>query len=222
MRRRAASRLDAPRRIVIVTAHPDDDIVFAPYLYDRCVRGGATCTILVMTAGEGGQCALPEGCAPGLGEVRMAEMARAAALLNLRLVQWRHPDVFDVSQWGNRDALITLLRDAIAREQPDMVLTFNPSHGTTGHPAHRFVGQLVLDTGAKNVWLLDTVAQFQGNGFSFSPFAPGAHAFIAREMWDALVRDAETHRSQFTVEQVEALRNTPQEQRVVWLTRGDR
>lgn len=216
-RRAAASLLDAPRRILVITAHPDDDVVFAPYLHDRCVRGGAACTILVLTAGEGGQCALPEGCAPSLGDVRMAEMARAAALLNLRLIQWRYPDVFDVTQWGNRDALIAALHDVILLERPDRILTFHPDHGTTGHPAHRAVGQLVLDTGAKNVWLLDTVARFEGNGFVFSPFAPGAHAFFARDHWEALVRDAETHRSQFNAEQLESLRHIPEEQRVIWL-----
>ncbi|MEA2465353.1 MAG: hypothetical protein QOJ98_3100, partial [Acidobacteriota bacterium] len=50
--RSVASRLDRPRTIVIVTAHPDDELLLSPYLANRCVRGGATCTLLVMTTGN--------------------------------------------------------------------------------------------------------------------------------------------------------------------------
>ena len=76
---------DAARTILVITAHPDDEILIAPLLANRCIRGGASCSILVMTTGN----------AAGLGEIRVGEMTRAAALLNLRLTQWTYSDILD-------------------------------------------------------------------------------------------------------------------------------
>ncbi len=197
-------------RILVIIAHPDDEILAAPLLGARCVRGGASCAFLVLTAGENG------GTAPDLGTIRMGEMARAAALFNARLTQWTLPDAMGDfgTAWGDRAELVRRIGDVIALEHPDMILTFNPVHGSTGHPAHRELGQLVLDTGAKNIFFLETVA----NGFTLSNGAPDrAWVYFARDDWQWVVRDAETHASQFTPEQVETLRTLPEEQRRVWL-----
>jgi hypothetical protein len=43
--RAAASRIDSARTILVITAHPDDEILIAPLLANRCVRGGASCSI---------------------------------------------------------------------------------------------------------------------------------------------------------------------------------
>ena len=218
--RASRSVLDAPRRILFVAAHPDDETVIAPYLYDRCVAGGAECTMLIMTAGEGGQCALPSGCGPDLGIVRTGEMVRSAALLNLRLIQWHYPDVFDADErWsreaGGKDALVALLHDTIAAIGADTVITFDPGHGTTGHPAHRTIAALVL--ASTPAWQIETRAAFEGDNFTFSTDHPDqTSAFVAGASWNALVRTAETHASQFNPIQIESLRRIPQEQRMVW------
>src|SRR6185436_3730299 len=68
------SKLDSARRILIITAHPDDELLLAPLLAQRCVTGGASCSFVVMTVGEGG----------GDGAVRAGEMARSAAMFNAR------------------------------------------------------------------------------------------------------------------------------------------
>jgi LmbE family N-acetylglucosaminyl deacetylase len=210
--RSVASRIDNARRILIITAHPDDEILLAPLLADRCVRAGASCAFVVMTMGEAG----------GEGSVRAGEMARAAAMFHARLTQWSFPDVMtDVdATWSNGDhpALVHLLADVIALEHPDMILTFDPAHGSTGHPAHRAIGALVLETGARNVYLLETAARFIGSSFDLSNAAPDkAWVIFANEDWEYVVRDAETHASQFTPEQVESLRTLPLDERRVWL-----
>lgn len=198
--------LPRPARILVVVAHPDDEILMAPYLAQKCVRGGVSCSILVLTRGEGG----------GDPDVRTGEMARAAALLNARLTQWSFPDV--MGPWPERDALIRQIGDVIATEKPEMILTFDPAHGTTGHPAHRETGALVLATGAGGVYLLQTLAHFDGDRISLCTADPKAWQIDTGSDWeDYAVRDMEIHASQFTPAQVESLRALPPEQRKVWL-----
>jgi LmbE family N-acetylglucosaminyl deacetylase len=198
-----AVRAWVPRSILVITAHPDDEILLAPFLAAHCVDRHAACSILVLTRGEGG----------GDPDVRTGEMARAAALLNLRLMQWSLPDIME--PWPERETLVRQIGDVIASERPGMILTFDPAHGTTGHPAHRETGALVRDTGAPNVWFLETLARFEGDGFVLSPADPQAWAF--RGDWNWAVRDAAIHASQFTPAQVESLATLPAGQRLVWL-----
>lgn len=211
--RAVRSRVDQARRIVVVTAHPDDELLLAPLLAQRCVRGGADCSIVVMTEGEGG----------GDAGTRVGEMTRAAALLNARLTIWNFPDVLtDVAaRWathaGDRATLVRQLRDLLLAERADMILTFDPAHGTTGHPAHRELGALVLETEVPNVYLIETAARFAGDGFELSNAAPNrAWVLSANEDWSYVVRDAEIHASQFTPAQIESLRTLPPDQRKVW------
>lgn len=192
-----------PARILVVTAHPDDEILLAPFLAAHCIDRGASCAILVLTRGEAG----------GDPDVRTAEMARSAALLNLRLLQWSLPDT--AGPWPDRDAVVRLVGDVIAGERPEMILTFDPAHGTTGHPAHRETGAIVRDTGAPNVWSLQTLARFEGDAILLSSADPRAWAF--RGDWSYVVRAAEIHASQFTPAQVESLGTLPPGQRMVWL-----
>ncbi|MBV8520034.1 MAG: PIG-L family deacetylase [Acidobacteria bacterium] len=219
--RAPASRIDAARRVLVITAHPDDELLLAPLLADRCLRAGASCAFVVMTSGEHGACALG-ACVPDLGTVRRNEMARAAAMFGARLTQWAFADVMDdvdatwAAQAGGREVLVRQLADVIAAETPDLILTFDPAHGSTGHPAHRAVGQLVLDTGARNIYLLETLARFDGDGFVLGNASPDASVYVANDDWQFLVDDAVNHASQFTPAQVEHLRALPVEQRRVW------
>lgn len=211
--RSVASHILSARTILVITAHPDDEILIAPLLANRCLRGGASCSILVMTNGN----------AAGLGEVRAGEMARAAAALNLRLTQWTYSDVLSdvgavwAAEAGDRATLVRRIGDVIASEHPDMILTLDPSHGTTCHPAHRELGRLVLETGAKNLFFIETAAQFVGSGFELWNASPArASVYAANEAWQYAVELAGIHASQFTAEQVESLRTLPPEQRRVW------
>lgn len=205
--RAVASRVDTAQRILLFTAHPDDEILVSPLLANRCVRGGASCAIVVMTANE----------------VRAVEMARSAALLNLRLTQWAFSDVLtDVgaiwaAEAGGREVLVQRMRDVIEGERPDLILTFDPRHGTTCHPAHRELGRLVLETGAKNLFQVETAARFVGDGFVLRNASPvHAWTYVANSDWQYVARVAEIHASQFTAAQVESLRTLPAEQRRVW------
>ncbi len=221
--RATGSRLDHAGKILVVVAHPDDEVLLAPLLAQRCVRGGARCSFLVMTTGEGGDCVRPGGCAPDLGSVRAAEMAKAAALFHADLTQWAFPDVLTGvdAAWsthaGGRASLLQRLADAVALENPDVVFTFDPEHGTTGHEAHRTIASLLIEAQVEHLWMLETSARFEGDGFVLSNARPDrASVLFALDDWEWVALDAMLHESQFTAAQIESLRTIATDQRRVW------
>jgi LmbE family N-acetylglucosaminyl deacetylase len=191
--------------VMWIGAHPDDELLLAPLLGRTCAA--ADCTFLVMTRGENGACKLAGGCGD-LGALRSAEMQSAAASLHARVTQWSYAytmtDVDATWSAGDRAALVAQIADAVAGEHADVVYTFDPAHGSTGHPAHRAIGQLVLDAlGPARVRFVETLV----TGFAFSPARADAVEVDATADWHYLVEDARIHASQFAPADVEALAN---------------
>lgn len=197
-------------RLLWVGAHPDDEGLIAPILGPACAEHGNDCAIIVLTNGS---------------SVRASEAQRAAAALHARLTQWDLPDVFDVSLWGDRAALVARLAAAIAVESPTRIYTFDPRHGSSCHPAHREAGQLTLDavatlgSHAPAVILVETLIEraAQSRIVGFAPATPSASAINATASWHYLVEDAAIHESQFGAEQIAVLQSIPVSQRNVWL-----
>lgn len=221
-RRPAAGR--APfdtRRVLWIGAHPDDELMIAPLLGSLCIEAASQCSMIVMTRGENGPCALPGGCT-NLGSLREQEMRAAAAMFRADLTQWSYPDVmsgFDTA-WPH-DAIVAGLRSAIAIIRPAVILTFDPQHGSTGHPAHERIGTLVLEAvrGESDTWLVETAATLTDR-YHFACALPGrATSIDARSTWHYLTDDAALHASQFSNDIVASLRATPAEERVVWIAR---
>lgn len=211
-----------PDRILWIGAHPDDESLIAPILGPACVEGRDVCSMLVMTRGERGDCALPGGCGD-LGAVRSAEMQSAADLFRAHLTLWTFGDVMSdvIGTWsaeaGGRDALISRIQSLITAERPTIIYTFDPNHGSSCHPAHRAVGELVIEAAARlnpapRIMFVETVIQ---GSFVFSSATPDASWRSGG--WEYLIRDVLIHASQFTPEQMDALRRTPAEQQGVWL-----
>ncbi len=212
-----AARLRAvrsPVRLLWIGAHPDDEALVAPILGAACVEQINDCAILVLTSGS---------------DVRSAEVQRAGAALHAQVTQWDLPDVFDVSQWGDRAALVTKLAAFIVAESPARIYTFDPRHGSSCHPAHREAGQLTLDAvatlgaNAPPVTLLETLivrdAESQITGFA--PATTSATAIDATTTWHYLVDDAAIHESQFDAAQIALLETIPAGQRRIWLLPAD-
>ncbi len=199
-----------PVRLLWIGAHPDDEALVAPILGVACVERINDCAILVLTSGS---------------QVRSAEVHRAAAALHAQATQWDLPDVFDVSQWGDRAALVSKLASYIVSESPAVIYTFDPRHGSSCHPAHREAGQLTLDavatlgTHAPPVILLETliVRDAESRITGFSPATASATAIDATSTWHYLVDDAAIHESQFDAGQIALLQAIPADQRRVWL-----
>jgi LmbE family N-acetylglucosaminyl deacetylase len=199
-----------PVRLLWIGAHPDDEALVAPIFGPPCVERGNDCAFVVLTN------ASPQ---------RAAEFQRSAAALHARAIQWDLPDVFDVSQWGDRAALVSKLASTIAAEAPTVIYTFDPHHGSSCHPAHREAGQLTLDAVAtlgpnppavilvETLIVRDSASQIVG----FAPATPSASAIDATLTWHYLVDDAAIHESQFPPEQIAILRAMTAEQRRVWL-----
>ena len=225
------------QNILWIGAHPDDEVLASPFLGVACKESGARCTFLVMTRGEAGNCGLPEGCLPDLGTVRAAEMRAASEIFGAQLIQWRLPNTNaptpfaaemaweDVS--GGREELLSRIRGVIDAIKPTTIVTFDPAHGSTCHPEHRAVASLVLDAthgSDAKLLLIETRIQFLENGFLFSSAVqrPSLRLDGARKLspegrlpWDYLLLDVQQHRSQFTPEQIQLLREVPREQRYV-------
>jgi len=198
-------------RLLWIGAHPDDETLLAPLLGRACAENGADCSFLVLTRGEHGACALPGGCGD-LGALRGSEMQSAAAALHARLTQWSFPDVMTEvdATWsaeaGGRAALLSRIATAVEAEHPDVVYTFDPAHGSTWHPAHRELGQLVLDAiGPARVRFVETAV----TGFAFSAANAEAIEIDAAADWHYLVDNTRIHASQFSPADVEALMNAP-------------
>ena len=199
-----------PARLLWIGAHPDDEGLVAPIFGPACVDHGNDCAMIILTNSSA---------------VRTGEAQRAATALHSRLAQWNLPDVFDVSLWGDRAALVARLAAAIAAESPTRIYAFDPRHGSSCHPAHREAGQLTLDAvamlgpNAPAVILIETLIErdAQSRIVGFAPATPSASAIDATASWHYLVEDAAIHESQFDAGQLALLAAISPDQRRVWL-----
>ena len=236
-----------PGSVMFVGAHPDDETMAAPLLGRLCAEMGRRCSLLVATRGESGLCRLPGGCLPDLGTVRTREMQAAAALFGAALTQWDLPDLPGPdpetvrAAWAARSggdvALVMRIAGEIAASASQAVVTFDPRHGSTCHPAHRALGSLVLDALARlgsfapTAFLLETRVERleDAEAVRFSPFVPEdlrAFAFdatlarggaAAGTAWDFVIGDARAHPSQFDPTFLQALSLVPDSDREVRL-----
>jgi LmbE family N-acetylglucosaminyl deacetylase len=227
--------------VLWIAAHPDDEVLAAPLLSRLCLEEGLRCSFLVFTRGEKGDCFLPGGCRPDLGTVRAAEMARAAQLFHAGLTLWSLPDSgaapdgsagsWDVAA-GSHAALLASLRGVITQAHADLVLTFDPRHGTSCHPDHRAVGGLVHEAISTmrrppgTTYLLETRLVEQGSPVAvhFLPAASaaaGVFAFDGNPEWKTVNADVQTHASQFDARLRRAVSRVPPAERAVFLGPAD-
>ena len=205
-----AARMSDFSRILVITAHPDDESLFAPLLGARC---GVTsdCTLLVMTRGENGPCVLASGCGSDLAATRTSELTAAAALLHARLELWTLPDVMSdvVPAWGGVDALRARLTEAIEIANPTAILTFDPAHGTSCHPAHRALGAAVAEAaGNRRVFFIETRESLDGERYVLSraiDHASVSLVFDVSASWHFITDDMRVHASQFPETAIESV-----------------
>ena len=135
----------APKSLVAVFAHADDEGAAAPILA-RYAREGAQVYLVIATDGAqgGAHTSIPRG--QELARVRSEEAGCAAAALGIHApILLGFPD----AQLGNYMEDPTRLFQLTARVQgelqrlrPDAVITWGPD-GATGHPYHRLVSSVV-------------------------------------------------------------------------------
>jgi LmbE family N-acetylglucosaminyl deacetylase len=140
-------------RVMWIAAHPDDECFPGPLLARASIHYGNPLSLLVLTHGDGGECCRKEGCQPDLATVRGQEMRAVAeryrAALQLERF-WNAPlpvesfpkrhKIFDI--WRRQRDPVLVVAQAVRRFRPDLVLTFSPDVGATGHPEHQLASRV--------------------------------------------------------------------------------
>jgi LmbE family N-acetylglucosaminyl deacetylase len=218
----------APRILVAVLAHADDEGPIAPVLA-RYARAGVQVHMLVVSdgsagAGQQGRIPRPDGMPTGdaLATVREEEARCAAQALGIQPpILLGFPDG-KLGDYTADRSLIYRVTQRIAEElqrlRPDVVITWGPDGGT-GHPDHRIVSSIVTQlqrTGAPGVperlfyMSLPVESMHAMNRQRGAPplLVPKATHFttcvsFAPEDLAAAKRSMACHRTQFTPEVVE-------------------
>jgi LmbE family N-acetylglucosaminyl deacetylase len=149
------SRLEIPRRVLTIGAHPDDAEFGAGGTLSRWAEAGADITILVITDGSKGSWD-PDEDQDALVARRIAEQRAAADVLGARHCE--HLGYID----GELEYTMALRNDiavAIRRFTPDVMLTHDPWQRYQLHPDHRAAGMAAVDgavTARESLALVDS------------------------------------------------------------------
>ena len=156
-------RLDQPRRLLLVHAHPDDESIGQGATMARYVAEGAGVTLVTCTAGEMGEILVPElehlaaDRDDGLGEHRRGEIADAMEALGVTDHRWLggfgkyrdsgmqwHADgyaiaadtIHDNAFWAaDLTAAANDLVEVVREVRPQVLVTYD-EFGGYGHPDH--------------------------------------------------------------------------------------
>ena len=148
--------MNAERRVLLVHAHPDDEVIGSGATMAKYAAEGAHVTLVTCTLGEEGEVLVPELAhlasdkEDGLGEHRIGELADAMKALGVtdhRFLggpgRWRdsgmmgtpandRPDCF----WqADMDEAVGALVAVVREVRPQVVVTYN-ENGGYGHPDH--------------------------------------------------------------------------------------
>lgn len=149
----------APRRLLTVHAHPDDEASKGAALVAKYVNEGVRATLVCCTGGEAGDVLNPAMDRPevveNLAEVRAKELERSAGIIGFHRVERlgyrdsgmpdmeanRHPGNF----WNAplEEAAARLVR-IIREERPQVVITYD-ERGGYPHPDHIKVHQVTVE-----------------------------------------------------------------------------
>jgi LmbE family N-acetylglucosaminyl deacetylase len=134
--------IDTPRRVLVVTPHPDDAEIGCAGVVARWVREGAEVVYLLCTNGDKGS-SDPEMTSERLAAIREREQLDAARVLGVKeVVMLHHPDG---ELEDTREFRKEIVRE-IRRSRPDIVLCPDPFRRSYYlHRDHRITGQVTLD-----------------------------------------------------------------------------
>jgi LmbE family N-acetylglucosaminyl deacetylase len=140
-------------KILCVTAHPDDESVFAGGTLALLARRGAEVGILCCTRGEGGEAGEPPLAARAeLGAVRSDELRCAAHALgcgSVDFLPFRDPDIGPDNTLyafaGSTGDVVARMEACFTVMKPDTVITHGSS-GEYGHPGHLLAHQACLES----------------------------------------------------------------------------
>ena len=176
--------------ILAVSAHPDDETLFAGGSLAMYAKEGHAVHILETTRGEGGEVGEPPlATLENLGAVREQEVRKAAQALGARdifFLPYIDPHMEIGGTPRRIDAPIEEFSAAIAEHmaniQPDLVITHG-SNGEYGHPQHIYTHQ------ATRLALADTIPRTALLSWSASYDSPERERVINQDDPADMVRD---------------------------------
>ncbi|XP_069136011.1 N-acetylglucosaminyl-phosphatidylinositol de-N-acetylase-like [Argopecten irradians] len=133
-----------PQKILLITAHPDDECMFMSPVVLALVREGHLVSVLCLTTGN----------YYGLGERRKEELFQSCELLGVGRQQVKiennclYPDNPSVT-W-DEEAVSERMRSTIYSIQPNAVITFDSS-GVSGHGNHKAVYSALMSMCSKGI-----------------------------------------------------------------------
>lgn len=129
------------RKILCVTAHPDDEAANFGGTVSRSSGEGVECKLICLTAGEA---ARNRGEAKDSAELKALRRDELAA--SCRLLGFAEHEVWDLGDAHLPEAPFYYaagrLVAAIRRYRPDLILTMGPEGSVTAHPDHGMAGTL--------------------------------------------------------------------------------
>jgi LmbE family N-acetylglucosaminyl deacetylase len=138
----------AMRRILVLTAHPDDADIMAGGSIARWVDEGAHVHLVCFTCGDKGH-EDPAMTPARVAALREAEQRAASAILGVHALTFL--DFLDGELAWAGPALAEAATRLIRQERPDLVVTHDPFAGAPSygvpqlHPDHRAVGAAAVD-----------------------------------------------------------------------------
>lgn len=162
--------LTAPRRLLFVHAHPDDESLWTGGTIARYAAAGVQVTVVTCTLGEEGEIIPPRlgqlaaEHADQLGGYRVAELRSACAALRLTdhrflggIGRWRDSGMIDTAANGHPRSFVVgdraeqaaALAEILDEVRPQVVVTYD-ANGGYGHPDHIRAHHITTDATAGN------------------------------------------------------------------------
>jgi len=168
--------------VLLVWAHPDDDIYTSAGVMAAAARAGDRVVDVTATRGEGGSMDEERWPPDSMAEVRTAELLRSLEMLGVAEHRFLDGPV-DVDMQAHLDeAGAEQVKTIMAEVDPDTVITFGPD-GMTGHQGHKDVSGWTSDAfdavakpGARLLYATQTpewVAEWVPKLERFDIFLPG-------------------------------------------------
>lgn len=172
---------DAPQRILVVLAHPDDPEFFCGATIARWTQAGHHVSYWLLTCGDKGsddrQISGEQLCG-----TRHVEQQAAAAVLGVHEIHYlEYPDGHLVPDIYLRKDITRIIR----RERPDVLVTCDPQAlffptGRVNHPDHRAAGQATVDA---------VFPAARNHRYFPELLAEGLEPHAVRELWCSLTLD---------------------------------
>jgi LmbE family N-acetylglucosaminyl deacetylase len=130
--------------LLLVWAHPDDDIYTSAGIMAAAVRAGDRVVDVTATRGEGGSMDADRWPPESMAEVRTAELLRSLEILGVGEHRFLEGPVDVDMQTHLDESGAEQVKAIMADVDPDTVVTFGPD-GMTGHEGHKDVSRWTTD-----------------------------------------------------------------------------